>query len=276
MVTEITTQTKEDDLWLTVKIKDQIYAIDSKYVQSIFQLLEKPTRVPNCSPCIAGIIQLRKNILTIINLRILLGLESFEEEREQFTRMLEQRKQDHIKWVKELVRSVGENEEFKLATDPHKCALGKWYDGYKTSNHAITFQLNKIDEPHRALHKTALDIFKCKENQDEQVGGLCIKEHLNKAAEEYMPKVVRLLEETVEVFKESHRDMCVAILYCGELKAFMVDEVSSVEKLTVISDASDIYKNGGNSIVSHIGQAKGQNDQILMLDIDKLMSSINQ
>jgi purine-binding chemotaxis protein CheW len=42
-----------------------------------------------------------------------------------FVAMLEQRKQDHKRWLDELAASVREARAFTLTTDPHACAFGR-------------------------------------------------------------------------------------------------------------------------------------------------------
>lgn len=275
MAREIIEHTSEDDeLWLTVKIKNQLFAIDSKYVQTIFQLQEEPTKIPHSGPSIAGIIKMRKDIITLIDLRVLLGMETLDHEEKIFGEMLEQRKHDHIHWVEELKRSIDEAVPFTLATDPHKCAFGKWYDTYQSTDPQITFLLKKIDEPHQLLHKTAVDVVACQKQKTEEEVNVCVNVNLKKASEEYMPQVVGLLEEAKKMFRENCRRMCVVILYEGALKGIMVDAVDTVEKMTVISNAADMYANGENSMVSSVAQRASGQEQILMLDIPKIMAAI--
>ncbi|MEG2928700.1 MAG: chemotaxis protein CheW [Oscillospiraceae bacterium] len=265
----------DERLWLTVKIKEQLFSIDSNYVQTIFQMNDKYTKMPNCNPNIKGIIKMRDDIITLIDLRSLLGIESLEEEEKRFDDMLEQRKNDHIHWVDELRRCLNEEEPFKLATDPHKCAFGKWYDNYHSDNQTVMFHLKKIDEPHRLLHETAQKTFDCPRDCEHCTRGECQRIHLDKCATEYMPKVLELLDEARKVFEESYRRMCVVVSYGGVLRGLLVDGVDAVQKLTVISDSSDIYKNNDVALVSHIAQSPTTGDQILMLDLDAILKEIN-
>lgn len=266
----------DERLWLTVKIKDQLFSVDSKYVQTIFQLQDNYTKMPNCNPSVKGIIKMRNDIITLIDLRMLLGIESLDEEEKRFDDMLEQRKQDHIHWVDELHRCLKEEETFKLATDPHKCAFGKWYDTFKTDNQSVMFHLKKIDEPHKKLHATAEKTFACPRDCENCTRDECQRVHLDRCSNEYMPQVLALLDEAKGVFQESYRRMCVVISYGGVLRGLLVDGVDAVQKLTVISDSSDIYKNNEIALVSHIAQSQTTGEQILMLDIDAILREINK
>jgi chemoreceptor zinc-binding protein len=44
--------------------------------------------------------------------------------------MIDERKNDHIHWVNEFERSIKNDEQINLNTDPHECAFGKWYDNF--------------------------------------------------------------------------------------------------------------------------------------------------
>ena len=154
-------KTDSEMLWLSLKLKKQLYAIDSSTVESIFQLDQTITPLPESTATKPGIINLRGKIISLVDLRLVLGMESLVQEQKEFEAMLEQRKIDHQNWVKELERCLDEDDKFHLATDPHKCAFGKWYDNYHTDVQTVAFHLNKIDEPHKKLHHTAHFAFEC-------------------------------------------------------------------------------------------------------------------
>ena len=91
-------------------------------------------------------------------------LSRFPKNAVIFEQMIDDRKQDHINWVNELERYMVEGGSFKLARDPHQCALGKWYDHFTTDNMSVTNLLKKIEEPHENLHKAADEAENCKKD----------------------------------------------------------------------------------------------------------------
>ena len=83
-----------------------------------------------------------------MDLRVRLGMIPLKKEIDDLVDLMKQREQDHRKWLEELESSVRQQREFKLATDPHKCAFGKWYDTFTTDNLTLGHALKKFDQPH--------------------------------------------------------------------------------------------------------------------------------
>ncbi len=74
---------------------------------------------------------------------------------------------DHLNWAKNVSALLTDDNVTKLEvqTDPHKCAFGQWYYGDERK-HAEEFipelagYLREIEEPHRRLHESAIEIDK--------------------------------------------------------------------------------------------------------------------
>jgi methyl-accepting chemotaxis protein len=74
---------------------------------------------------------------------------------------------DHLNWAKKVSELLTDDTVTELAvqTDPHKCALGKWYygDERKAAVHAvpkIKDAISAIESPHNRLHESAVNIKK--------------------------------------------------------------------------------------------------------------------
>lgn len=269
-------QAQSDNLWVLTKLKDCTYALEGSYVEAIFMLETEITTSGNSDEINLGIIPYRDTIIPVIDLRKFLGMDSYAQEQEEFAQMLEQRKQDHIRWVDELKRCLEENDKFKLATDPHKCAFGKWYDNFETDNNTVSFHLKKIDEPHKKLHATAHEAFACKRECPKCTRGECLQTALSKAVDVYMPTVVNLLEEAKQVFQDSYRKMVVVVSKNDHKYGLLVDEVISVEPLSIILPNTQLGISDEDQMVPLVGHRKADIDLILMLDIDKLYERYEQ
>lgn len=261
------------NLWLTIKLDSQLYAIDSSFVESI-SLLEEPISVlPDSSIIKPGIIHSRGNVIPIINLRPALGLKSLKEEQDAFDEMLEQRKNDHIHWVQEMERCLLEDDTFRLTTDPHKCAFGKWYDSYQTNNQSIAFHLRKIDEPHKKLHETAHLAFECPRECDDCEREKCLRDQLKEDAHTYKDIVVKLLDEAKTLFRENARTMCVIVKdNKSTFLGLLVDEVLAVETITLKDLPGSCMNTSGPQVLSHIGEKQGSNATFLVLNMEGLFS----
>ena len=84
--------------------------------------------------------------------------------------LLAQKEVDHLKWADKLLAYVasGKTTKFDLQTDEHKCAFGVWYygEGRKDAERLVpdlVSVLKEIEEPHRLLHQSAMEINKAEQ-----------------------------------------------------------------------------------------------------------------
>ncbi|KHF38391.1 chemotaxis protein CheW [Halalkalibacter okhensis] len=79
------TVTKTDIKVIVFQLKDEEYALEVDYIQSI-ERMQPVTRIPSTSPFVTGVMNLRGVITPIINLRKRFGIE--EKEYDEATRIL--------------------------------------------------------------------------------------------------------------------------------------------------------------------------------------------
>ncbi len=119
--------------WVIFHLLDEQFAVSANHVREMVAM-PKVVPVPQTPDYIRGVINLRGQVMPVMDLRLRMEMTSLVDETEDLIHLLDQREQDHKNWITELESSVREHREFKLATDPHKCAFGKWYDNFKTEN----------------------------------------------------------------------------------------------------------------------------------------------
>jgi hypothetical protein len=118
------------------RVKAELYAIGAEIVREIV-ILPPVAGIPNVSPEIRGVINLRGKVMPLIDLRIKLGLPSASAELDALLQLLHDREQDHYNWLTELEACARERRLFKLARDPHACKFGLWYDQFQTDNNLL-------------------------------------------------------------------------------------------------------------------------------------------
>lgn len=217
--------------WLLFQLGKNYFAINSQRVAGIMICPENMTSLPDSPDFVRGLIMHHGNIIRLLDLRMLFGLETIEMEREDFHQMLEARKQDHLNWVEELERCIDTGDSFSLATDPHKCAFGKWYDNFESESQSVNHHLRKITDPHRKLHEAALAVAECRQDCENCKRSKCLKEILRELNEVLVPQIVSLLDEAQDVFRASYREMAILIEEDGRHLGLIVDQVLSVEDL---------------------------------------------
>ncbi|MDO5601277.1 MAG: chemotaxis protein CheW [Oscillospiraceae bacterium] len=214
--------------WLLFRIQKVNYAVESKAVVSILQEAGKVTPLPQSDPFVRGIMLLRGSIVPLLDLRLMLGLPTVEREYKEFVAMLDARKKDHLVWASELRRCAETGQPFTLADDPHKCAFGKWYDSFEPQNRTIAFHMRKIEEPHKELHDLAKYIEpRLKEGKTLQ-DDPDMADKIEEMDERLVPNIVGLLDEAIEIFESSYRQMVVTLEYQDEKFGLLVDEVDAV------------------------------------------------
>lgn len=260
------TKEKSSCLSIVFKLNTNLYALKVNIISSILLLEEKNiAKIPNTSAKIRGIMNLRGNIIAIVDLRCVFGITSLQKEYSTFKNMLDARIQDHLTWVEELNCSVKEGRKFKLTTDPHKCKLGIWYDNFTTDLDSINHHMKKIDEPHRKLHQAALNVQNCQRNCESCTRKECLENILKKVEDEYVPHVVCLLEQAKDIFISNFRETII-VLDIGEQQiGIIVDEVVGIEHLKLLRKNNRSEKNSKNYILN-TAQSK---------DLDKVVQIIN-
>lgn len=248
------------------RLNGGLYCADSRYISTIMELPEY-TSLPDTPPYISGIFPLRGGSVTMFDLRAALRLQSMTDEFKDFTAMLDARKQDHINWVTALQHSIETGEHFPLATDPHKCKLGKWYDSFMTNSSELSAHLARMEEPHRKLHEAAIRAEHCNEADNRDDISNCKKAVFDEARNEYMPKILDVLENAKEIFRAREFHEMVLVLSGETSLGIVVDEVLSVETVEdeVLGTESQLMSY--SPYIQRIVKSPGCSELILEIDI---------
>ena len=241
----------------------------SATVREMFPLGEV-SAVPNAPAYVRGVINLRGNIMPLIDLRMRLGHTSASAEVDAFCGMMVQREQDHRNWLAELEASVNERREFKLTTDPHKCAFGRWYDSYQPENAWVAVLLKKFDLPHQQIHGAAI-----------QIRGLVDAGEYQKAVQliqstrqQVLSTMIKLFADLKNLVREVHREIAVVVTVSSKTFAVSVDSAESVEKLVAgsVTMLPAAAISSEESTVQRSGRTR--DDQlVLIIETDRISSS---
>ena len=269
-MTETTIETEQLP-WVVFEVGENRYAVNSQHVFTIMILPEAVNHTPAEPASTRGFITLRGSVIPLLDMRGIFGILHRSEEQQALLEMLTHRKQDHLNWVEELEHSVAEDRKFPLATDPHKCKFGQWYDHYKTKNLMVSMSLRKIDEPHKRLHAAADLIEQAKSIQDAAERRARTQHILTEVRDVLCPDVVRLLDSAMEMLHDSQREM-VVVLEGEQQFGLVVDDVLSVKELSAICDREEMDR--FRSVRALQGVSKDQDGLILMLDRDALAQEL--
>lgn len=209
-------------------IAGTVYGISSEYVLSLHPI-DKITPLPNAPMGSRGVISFRGNMIELVNIQKILGVQSLEEKVTTFVDVMDQRKEDHINWVETLKKCTQNKTEFTLTTDPHQCAFGKWYDAYDLSKTNITFHsaFAKFDKPHKAIHQVGVkaDELIKRGKHDEAL------ELIEKTKDTELAQMMGIFDEIKQAYKESNREIVVVIGNEKNTISIAVDNILAIEHL---------------------------------------------
>ncbi len=253
--------------WLIFMLDNRAYALNSRYVSGIEMKDEHMTPMPEAPDVYCGLVERRGNVYPVADMRRLFGYPTIDEEVCNFKTMMEQRKQDHVKWVETLERCVKTGEKFALATDPHKCAFGKWYYEFIENNHSAGIHIKKVEGPHSLLHKTAQPVLDAvKAGNMEKADKL-----LQKAKTDYIPKVLSVLDEAEHVYRNTFHETVIIISDGSHMMGLLVDEVIAVGKIKPVSGNETIGIITKSSYFEGVARSDKTKLEILIIDEDELI-----
>jgi len=254
--------------WIVFTLQNQDFAISAQNVTAISKS-PQITRLPKLPDYIPGIIRYREEVFKLYDLRTLISMRTIHDELLDFSNILEQRKQDHIKWLKELELSVTENREFNLTTDPHKCAFGKWYYSYKTDNLLLNKLLGKFEQPHNKIHSIAHKIEDHKKLGEYEKA----KEIILQTRTQELSQMINLFEEVKTAHKEQNSQQVIILKSYEKKCALAVDNVTSVESIDEVDNVQEydsLLKSSKVPLNLNLGKSKSGNFVIRFHDEDFL------
>ena len=254
--------------WIVFTLQNQNFAISAQNVAAISKS-QQITRLPKLPDYIPGIIRYREEVFRLYDLRTLISLKTFQEELLDFSEIMEQRKQDHIKWLKELELSVTENREFNLTADPHKCAFGKWYYNYKTDNLLLNRLLGKFEKPHYKIHSIAHKIEDHKKHGEHEKA----KEIILQTRTQELSQMINLFEEVKKAYKEQNSQQVIILKNYDKKCALAVDNVTSVESIDDVDNVQEydsLLKSSRVPLNLNLGKSKSGNFVVRFWDEDFL------
>lgn len=217
-------------LSVVCRLGTQLYGLPAARVAEMVEL-PLVTHVPGVPAPGRGVLNLRGRLVPVRDTRELVGLRSLPVERAEIN--LPQRRRDHLNWVAELAASVAENRPFKLTTDPHGCAFGKWYDQFQTPDLWLQRALEPFDEPHKALHATAVTVTElvAQGRRDEALAAVDV------LRETHLARLQELFAAAELAVERAYREVAVIVDRGGDLVALTADAVVAIEPLRPADDA---------------------------------------
>jgi chemotaxis signal transduction protein len=255
-----------------VRVKDQQLAISSAVVRQLL-LMPEVFAVPTSPAHVRGVINVRGEVISLIDLRILLNIDSREQEVKALIQLLNEREQDHRNWLAELQSSVENRKAFALTRDPHQCKFGKWYDTFKPEIQSVAFLAlwRSLNQPHQRIHAIA-DRVCTLTGQGRQAEAQAI---IDATRESELKEMIRALDEVRKMIRETTREVALILSQGALVRAIAVDEVLAIESLdaATIKPLKDVLVDYQVEFTHYVARRPGSDRIVPLFDSDVLLQS---
>jgi len=257
------TRAASEQPMVVVSLARTLYALPALNVREMVSTPEVRS-IPQPPPGVRGLINLRGTVLPLFDLRACFGMPTQRAESSEFVAMLEQRRADHQRWLNELEASVREHRAFTLTTDPHACAFGRWYYGYKTENLMLDTVLRRFEVPHQRIHALGSEVVDLVRNGrvDEAA------RRIDSARNGVLVELMKLFDAAEDIISSSNREISVVVAHRGRSCAVAVDAIESVERLSSDGVTSMDDAMAGQHVHSILGVARRVKDNAFVLMLD--------
>ncbi|MGE0323320.1 MAG: chemotaxis protein CheW [Polyangiaceae bacterium] len=259
----MTSETSDDAIWVTFRLNNQLYALPADRIGEML-LLPATLPVPTQPAWIRGVTRVREDVVLVAEARTQFGLQAIKEETRALVELLSAREQDHRNWLDELERSMREGTRFALATDPHQCGFGKWYDNYRTDNLLLAAHLKRFDEPHKAIHALAArTLGMVREGQREQALSV-----IQQAREGVLHEMIQLFGTAKHLIEQSTREILIVLRGASPKAGLCVDAIARVGVIDSIQPIAQSPAGGG--VINNVAQV---GEDVVMLVDDAFLAS---
>ncbi len=247
--------------WVTFRLGERLFGLESSYVMEMLVLPEL-SQLPTAADYVRGVVNLRGSVILVVDLRKKMRMRAATADVEELVDLLGKREEDHHKWLDELEASVKEERDFKLTTDPHGCAFGKWYDTFKPTNVILENHLKKFDEPHKRIHALgteAITLVKAGKRDE----ALAMIEHERSRT---LGLLVNLFADAKKILRETLREIVIVLKHGERTVGVTVDTIESVEYLKegTIEDIPGLSAQLKDGLVTRTGKT-ARGERIVML-----------
>jgi len=256
--------------WVITELRGQLFAFNAGSVREMV-IMPEVVAVPGVPEYMRGVMNLRGHVIPVVDLRRRLGMASSAEDLAGLCSLMDQRAQDHRHWIDELEASVREDRRFMLATDPHQCAFGKWYDKFQSNNLIVAGFLKRFAAPHVRVHALALEIEQLvAKGQPEEA-----HRRIQDARSAELSEMLQLFQAFPEMIRTAHAEIAVALDGANSKYAVCVDSVVGVERFAEgsIENLEDSGLQKQNGALTSVAKRSKGNELVMILAAGSILDA---
>ncbi len=260
--------------WLIFELAEQAYGVDVQHMREIVSLRDMPIHaMPQAPSFIEGVVTLRNQPIDVMDVRTILGMTSLRQENREIANVLEEREADHCKWIEELELCIDERREFRLATDPHRCKFGQWYDRLLANQKDLARLTNndlslinlfaQFDQPHKNIHGIAERVVAKMAAGDAAAAKKIVADTRNTD----LSSLRRIFSKCRDQIKISRSGLLFVLTAEDSVFGALVDRVAEVVSFSE-DDLRSVDRGGfGGELVAGVATWGSEGKMVLLLDI---------
>ncbi len=217
----------KQNLFLIFSLKNNYFGINALSVKEIIKLPDI-TKVPNSASGVRGMIKFRDKVIPIIDMRLLMGLNSVYSENIELVETLKQREKDHNDYIQHLEDCLLNDKKFTKTFNPKECEFGKWYYSFKSENIVVTNLLEEFEQPHNMIHEFAQKLINMNSDHNHEI----VLNRFNKEGKIKLNALIKLFHDLYEKISTETKELAIIYELGDKLLGFSVDKVYRIYSVT--------------------------------------------
>ncbi|MCB2227542.1 MAG: chemotaxis protein CheW [Desulfarculaceae bacterium] len=266
---QLPTSQRERLPWVILRLGRHHLALSTRQVREM-TAMPAVTPVPGDSPLLRGMIDLRGELLPLMDLRRVLGLPSLEQEMARMDELLARGEREHRAWLEELTSAADQGRRFAQPLAPEECAFGRWYAAASPDDPFLISHMAALDAPHCQAHEAAAEV------SELLALGLYgqARELLARHQALALSRLPRRIQAARQALREAGREIAVvADNPGGGPLALAVDEVVAVEEVSAGTARLEQADLGplNRRLLAGVGQ-RPDGEMVFLLEADQLLA----
>ncbi|MCH5200564.1 MAG: chemotaxis protein CheW [Oscillospiraceae bacterium] len=251
--------------WVIFEISRQLYAVSTRLVTGIMSI-PPVIRVANAPELFLGAVRVRGEVFPVLNTRKLLGCPSADKEAEAVIGILEENKEEHLRWMSLLRHCVESGKRFPMPLEATGCFFGRWYYDYVRKGSPYSAELKNAEAPHNEVHSLAkrIDALRGQDGEYDEAATELLEQ-----AEKHSQKLVSCIDGISQSIRETLTPMIINLSFPSTrdtCMAFTVDSVKAVDEISMIDEKGNskvLFVSGYLCGVGHNDKLAGE---LLLMD----------
>lgn len=227
---EVMETTNQELPWLIFKVRKNNYAINTNMVISIMKMVDEFIEVPDNQNYIRGIINLRGDIIPLIDLKVLLKEKSNHERAVEFTKTIDRKIIEIREWVAAFVEKIEEDKIFSMAGSKEESEFIKWLLISKEREKGLEYHISKILESVYKLFEYS-DKYNLDVQEGKKLSRIEKKRLLFNMRDDCAEDIFSMMKESLSLYENIMQEMIIELEYEGMKAGIIVDKVDAIDTI---------------------------------------------